>query len=1251
MNDDTSMCEHHEVNSIQSGGYQFRDSHDSYSHQSHHDLNDFEKSLTELNNDVKNDLKDFKRSLGTTSDLPNYCIILAWVRDDIRPGVVKPKIGNDVEFEINCSFMRELRHKLFKGTDDEEAHEHVGRVLKIAYLFHFLGITHDAVMLIMFPITLKGLALRWTNRLSVGKRINNSLNNVDTKKPKENIHAIQASLKNCEGAHLTMKYPLEKEDKAERTTMSKENIKELVPRNLPVVQNYVPHAQLLGNPYRTCETIYAIGIPEEIKEDEGELNGGCYIMVKDVERLRKILTPSIDALPNLKPTVQPYMPLGLVCNKAKVVREEEQDYDIPLQDHVMQPLTPQTVHITPPDDDYVASTTNPILNKHSKEFGEDFADNTRVGMKYADLVRRSTMTQIVSCPLDVVGSFVTHFHVGIVGCTRFTHDQVSQITKECLPLLIQRVPLGRILNVLSIPRVRATGAAPGIKLIEIPLGKLEITSSGWPFVYAIPGHVAHLVASITLDSARYCVMQGAFLTHGMVSSIPTVLSWGVSIRPDSFLSFVLFLLVIIVAVVGGGVTSLRFRGGNIPFNTLRVPPSVDPQAPEVIAPIADVIPLVQAESTGSPSSTTVDQDVPPIAHMRNDPLFGVPIPEVTSTQSSSMIKAMQEELNEFERLEVWELVPRPDKVMVITLKLEAIRIFLAYAAHKNMVAYQMDVKTAFLNGNLREEVYVSQPDGFVDQDNPNHVYKLKKALYGLKQASRTWTMDTTIDQQVAMDEAHRLRIRREFWVTATVHHHSIRFKMDNKKNIINLESFREMLRICPRLPGQSFVEPPFEEEILAFLRFLGHSGAIRRLTDVEHKDTKKSNEMYYPRDDHMFTTIKLVSSHQNTQHFGAMLPIELTNADIRNSDAYKEYYAVATGDTPPKPIASVQKTRSSSNTTVTPPTAVTGPRLSTSAKGKQPDTTFKAKSLSTLSEVAMIEAQQLKLATKRSLHQTHISQANGSGADEGTGTIPGVLNVPTNESEEEISWKSTNEEGDDDDDEQDDDEAQDDDDQEDEGNDEDDEEEGSDDEQASDEEEFIHLSLSTYAEEETMDEESFDPIPKTPENTDDEGNGEENIRTNVGWEGHDEEEEEDELYRDVNINQGRGIQTTQEFKDSHVTLTPVNLDGQQQSSSVSSQFVTSMLNLTPDAGMESIFETTSQMDVQTSTSVAPLPMSAPTLTPSTITTITTTIQAPTPPTIALSTLLQDLPNFGSLFGFDNRVKTLEANFSEFMQTN
>nr|GEY43473.1 hypothetical protein [Tanacetum cinerariifolium] len=98
------------------------------------------------------------------------------------------------------------------------------------------------------------------------------------------------------------------------------------------------------------------------------------------------------------------------------------------------------------------------------------------------------------------------------------------------------------------------------------------------------------------------------------------------------------------------------------------------------------------------------------------------------------IESMQEELHQFIRLDVWELFPSPDGIKPLTLKW----IFLAYAAHKGFTVYQMDVKTAFLHGSLKKDVYVCQPEGFIDADYPSHVYKLKKALYGLKQAPRAW---------------------------------------------------------------------------------------------------------------------------------------------------------------------------------------------------------------------------------------------------------------------------------------------------------------------------------------------------------------------------------------------------------------------------------------------------------------------------------------------------------------------------------
>nr|GEW97291.1 hypothetical protein [Tanacetum cinerariifolium] len=114
---------------------------------------------------------------------------------------------------------------------------------------------------------------------------------------------------------------------------------------------------------------------------------------------------------------------------------------------------------------------------------------------------------------------------------------------------------------------------------------------------------------------------------------------------------------------------------------------------------------------------------------------------------SAWIESMQEELHQFDRLDVWELVDGPlctnegvdfKESFTPVARLEAVRLFIAYATHKSFTIYQMDVKTAFLYGPLKEEVYVNQPDGFVDPYHLDKVYRLKKALYGLKQAPRAW---------------------------------------------------------------------------------------------------------------------------------------------------------------------------------------------------------------------------------------------------------------------------------------------------------------------------------------------------------------------------------------------------------------------------------------------------------------------------------------------------------------------------------
>nr|GEW95962.1 copia protein [Tanacetum cinerariifolium] len=652
------------------------------------------------------------------------------------------------------------------------------------------------------------------------------------------------------------------------------------------------------------------------------------------------------------------------------------------------------------------------------------------------------------------------------------------------------------------------------------------------------------------------------------------------------------------------------------FDELLNPPSIDQDAPSPS----------KSQTTPETQSFVIPQDVEEdnhdieVAHMRNDPLFGVPIPEVTSAQSSSTvsphlivqpdhqipqhnskwtkdhplhniivepktykealtqscwIEAMQEELNEFEQLEVWELVPRPDKVMVITLKW----------------IYKMDVKTAFLNGNLREEVYISQPDGFVDQDNTNHVYKLKKALYGLKQAPRVWyavLSSFLISQDLSkglVDLTSFIRRNGNDLLLVQIYVDDIIFAASTlelcdlfanllfskfKMSMMGKISFFLGLQISQSPRGIFINQSKYALESLKKYGFEScdpvDTPMVKKSKLDEAKEGKAVDPSHYRG---MIDTLLYLTASRPGLQFAICMcaryqarPTEkhahavkrifrylrgtafLVTSDV--SEIYmQEFYATATVHhhairfkmDNKKHIVNLESFRDMLHIY---------PRLPGQSFVEPP---FEEEMLSFLCFLGHIAAiRKLTDVNINKLYQPWRSFA-------------AIIN---NCDDDDDDGKEGND---------------DDDDQEDEGDDdEDDEEKGGDDEQASDEEEFIHPSLSTHTKEEPIDEERKKDAMKRKIN-----------------------------YTETNINLGRG--------------------------------------------MESIFETTSQIDVQTLTSMAPLPMSGPTITPSTIATITTTIQAPTPPTTAPSTLIQDLPNFGSLFGFNNRLRTLEANFPKFMQTN
>nr|GEX86462.1 retrovirus-related Pol polyprotein from transposon TNT 1-94 [Tanacetum cinerariifolium] len=335
-------------------------------------------------------------------------------------------------------------------------------------------------------------------------------------------------------------------------------------------------------------------------------------------------------------------------------------------------------------------------------------------------------------------------------------------------------------------------------------------------------------------------------------------------------------------------------------------------------------------------------------------------------------------------------------------RLEAIRIFLAYAAHMNMVVYQIDVKTAFFKGNLWEEVYVSQPDGFVDPDNPDHVYKLKKALYGLKQAPCTWydmlpsflisqdfskgSKDPTLfirrnkndlllkygfeycdPVETPMVEKSKLDEDKEGKVVDPSHYRgmigTLLYLIASRPNLQFVICMCNDINLClskstyMRSKGslgiyeeptiEKFVDPPFEEDILTFMRELGYYGNIKFLSDVK-VDT-------LPQPWRTFDTL-----------INKCLSGKVTEIDTLCLFRAQILWG----------LHHQQK----------------------------------------VSYVYLLwEDLVFQIKNKESRKNKYTSHTSGSGIHEGTGVKPRVPNVPTYRSdEEEISWKSSDEEDDDD---------------------------------------------------------------------------------------------------------------------------------------------------------------------------------------------------------------------------------------------
>nr|GEU36268.1 retrovirus-related Pol polyprotein from transposon TNT 1-94 [Tanacetum cinerariifolium] len=398
------------------------------------------------------------------------------------------------------------------------------------------------------------------------------------------------------------------------------------------------------------------------------------------------------------------------------------------------------------------------------------------------------------------------------------------------------------------------------------------------------------------------------------------------------------------------------------FDEYFKPPSVErPVPPALVVQVLVVL-------AGTPSSTTIDQGAPstshslsssevqasilhqgvaagptfednPFAQAVNNPFVNVFTPEPSSKESSSgdcfyhlvlskvkpknfktaeidayWFVAMQEEIQKFDRLQVWELVPKPDYVIIIALKwiykvkldeygdvlknnawlvakgyrqeegidfeesfalvarIEAIKIFIANAASKNMTIYQMDIKIAFLNGKLEEEVHVSQPEGFIDADHPTHVYRLKKAPYGLKQAPRAW-----IPAEVRREMLSFMRQISELVIEGAEND----CYLNNKGMLTYWEKksslLRNALRIIPKDSAHPFAPPLDADLVIDSVNNLGYTEELYFVSKMGRQNIcrRPQSPIHITKDDYPLNNLKFVSKG------GVDEPTTMTGEEVR----------------------------------------------------------------------------------------------------------------------------------------------------------------------------------------------------------------------------------------------------------------------------------------------------------------------------------------------------------------------------------